>query len=126
MSIPDSLSLTADSYENAARQIRAALQFLPATISVQFTENCPQEDIDAFRLHFDWLYGDRELPIIGALDFSFVTPCFLTSYSDGRFTLWILHYADAYQGRTDTLDWLRVYEDTDYTRALIEKRLLRL
>ena len=119
MSIPDSLSLTANSYENAARQIRAALQFLPATISVQFTENCPQEDIDAFRSHFDWLYGNRELPIIGALDFSFVTPCFLTSYSDGRFTLWISHYADAYQGRADTLDWLRVYEDTDYSRALI-------
>jgi len=118
MGIPESISLRADSYEDATLQIRKALQLLPRKISVQFTDQCPQEDIDLFMLHYDWLYGDHELPIIGALDRSYSSPYFLTSYSDGRFKLWMSHYSDAYMVAADTLNWLRVYEDEEYSEAL--------
>ena len=118
MSIPESITLTADSYEDAVEQIRAALQYLPGTISVQFTEQCPQEDMELFEQHFDWFYRDKELPIIGALNRSYVSPYFMTSYSNGRYKLWMSHYCDAYQAQSDALDWLHVYEDDNYSEAL--------
>jgi len=120
MSIPESIALTADSYREADRQIRTALQYLPGTITVQFSEDCPQEDLELFEQHYDWFYGDKELPIIGALNRSYVSPYFLTSYSNGRYKLWMSHYCDAYQAYSDSLNWLRVYEDTSYSVALTE------
>lgn len=118
MSIPEHISIRADSYEDASRQIRNALQYLPGAISVQFTDQCPQEDMDLFRLHYDWLYGDRALPIIGALNRTYLSPYFLSSYSGGSFKLWMTHYSDAYTVAADALDWLRVYEDEAYSAAL--------
>lgn len=120
VSIPESIALTAESYRSAEKQIRAALQYLPGTITVQFTDACPQEDMELFEQHYDWFYGDKELPIIGALNRSYVSPYFLTSYSNGRYKLWMSHYCDAYQAYSDSLNWLRVYEDTSYSEALTE------
>ena len=118
MSIPDSISLTADSYQDAARQIRKALQYLPYKISLQFTEQCPQEDIKLFATHYAKYYGEPSSQIISAVNRSYVSPYYLYAYSGGRFNLWFRFYSDAYMASADALDWLRVYEDASYSAAL--------
>ena len=118
MSIPMQISLEAECYEDALRQIRAALLYLPKYIRVRFSEACPQEDIGLFRQHFDRLRADAGLPIIGALNLTYRSPYTLSFTSERDYCLWLTHYSDAYTVRADALDWLRVYEDEAYSEAL--------
>ena len=118
MSIPARLDLTACSYEDAVEQIKEAVHYLPGAISLLFTENCLAEDISTFLLHFDWSEGDKELPIIGALDRSYLSPYRFSSYSERRFRLQVKHYSEAFCFRADAQDWFRVYEDRNYSAAL--------
>ena len=118
MSVPKQISLEAESYEDALRQIRAALLYLPRYILVRFSEACLQENIDLFRQHFDRLRADAGLPIIGALNLTYQTPYTLSFTSERDYRLWLTHYSDAYTVRADTLDWLQVYEDEAYSEAL--------
>ena len=118
MSIPMQIFLEAESYEGALRQIRSALLYLPRYILVRFSEACPREDIDLFRQHFDRLRADAGLPIIGALNLTFQTPYALSFTAERDYRLWLTHYSDAYTVRADALDWLRVYEDEAYSKAL--------
>ena len=118
MGAPEELSITAVSYEDALCQIRAALYYVPDRIQIEFTQECPEEDVELFLLRFDWFYGDKSLPVIGALDRSFMSPYFLSLYSERRFKLWFSHYADACLARADAQNWLRVYADESYSAAL--------
>ena len=118
MSIPMQISLEAECYEDALRQIRSALLYLPRYILVRFSEVCPQEDIDLFQQHFDWLRADAGLPIIGALNLTFQTPYTLSFTAEREYRLWLTHYSDAYTVRADAQDWLRVYADEAYSEAL--------
>ncbi len=118
MSIPMQISLEAECYEDALRQIRAALLYLPRYILVRFSEACSQEDIGLFRQHFDRLRADAGLPIIGALNLTYQSPYTLSFTSEQDYRLWLTHYSDAYTVRADALDWLRVYEDEAYSKAL--------
>lgn len=118
MSIPMQISLEAECYEDALRQIRASLLYLPKYIRVRFSEACPQEDIGLFRQHFDRLRADAGLPIIGALNQTYRSPYTLSFTSERDYYLWLTHYSDAYTVRADALNWLRVYEDEAYSKAL--------
>ena len=118
MSIPKQISLEASSYEDTLRQIRAALLYLPRKILIHFSESCPQEDIDLFRQHFNELQGDAGLPIIGAMNLTYRSPYMLSFTSERDCRIWITQYSDAYIIRADALDWLRVYADEAYSKAL--------
>jgi len=118
MGAPMRITLEAGSYEDALRQINAALLYLPRKITVQFSEECTQGDIDLFQLRFDWLQGEVALPIIGALDRTYRSPYSFTVLSEREFRLGFSHYSDAYSVRADTLNWLRVYADKAYSEAL--------
>ncbi len=118
MSIPTRLDLTARSYADAVDQIKIAVRYLPSSIYLVFTETCPAEDIATFLLHFDWSKGDKALPIIGALDRSYLYPYSFSSYSNQRYCLQVAHYSEAYSFLADAQDWLRVYEDRNYSEAL--------
>lgn len=52
MSAPRRVSIYANSYESAKRQIQEAAEFLPRSIIVEFAENCPSEEIETFRNYF--------------------------------------------------------------------------
>lgn len=118
MSIPESISLTAASLQDAERQIRKALRYLPGRIAVQFTQDCPQEDVELFQARYGELHADGTAPILCAVDRSYLWPYSLTSYSEGCFKLWISGYCEACLAAADALNWLRVYEDTSYSAAL--------
>ena len=118
MSTPKQISLEAGSYADALQQIQAALLYLPQRISIQLTEKCSGEDLQLFRIRFDCLWGEGKFPMIGTLNGSARSPYVLVRFSDRCYSLWFLRYADAYEARADSLNWLRVYADEDYSEVL--------
>jgi hypothetical protein len=120
MSKPNLLSIQADSYESAKRQLEAAVVYVPARIAVTFLESCPMEDVEAFALHYDWDTADSGFPLIWALNLTYRKPCSLVRYSDRRYELKMPCYSSAYLAFADTLDWLRVYDDEAFSRCLAE------
>lgn len=129
MSTPRRISVYADSYESAKRQIQEAAEFLPRSIIVEFAENCPNEEIETFRNYFDWSNTQFGFPMIEALNLTHREPCSLVQYSDRRYVLRLSHYAPAYLAFADTLDWLRIYADESFSSCLtdfVEKTILPL
>ncbi|MBR4657547.1 MAG: S-layer homology domain-containing protein [Oscillospiraceae bacterium] len=120
MSKPNLLSIQANSYESAKRQLEAAAVYVPARIAVTFLESCPMEDVEAFALHYDWDTADSGFPLISALNLTYRKPCSLVRYSDRRYELKMPCYSSAYLAFADTLDWLRVYSDEAFSRCMVE------
>ena len=118
MSPPHEIALTVTSYEDAVEQISEALNLLPSNIVVQFTEDCPQEELDQFLSCFDWVSDSVARVIITSVDHSILAPYFMSQYKDQRYKLWISNYAPAYEVSADALDWIRVYEDESYSAAI--------
>ena len=118
MSIPREIDIVAESYEDALAQIKASIKLMPDMVSILLTTACSQEDLDAFRQNFDYSPGSIAFPIIGAFNRTYLEPYFLSVYSDQQYRLWLRYYSDAYAAAADALDWLRVYEDEAYSKAL--------
>ena len=117
---PKKISILADSYESAERQMEAAAVYVSARIAVTFLESCPTGDVEAFALHYDWDTADSGFPLIWALNLTYRKPCSLVRYSDRRYELIMSCYSSAYLAFADTLDWLRVYSDEAFSRCLAE------
>ena len=120
ISTPKKISIQADSYDSAKRQMEAAAVYVPSRIIVELAESCSTEDRNAFELHFDWNSADAGFPLIGALNLTYRKPCSLVRYSDRRYELKMPRYSSAYLAFADTLDWLRVYSDEAFSRCLAE------
>ena len=111
MSAPDSVQINAESCADALKQIDAALDYVPESITVRFPENCPDEEMTAFAQRFE--QGGAALParLIICIDWNAFVPYHLTKYRGNRFRLWLPHYTPVVVSSTDLLDWLRVYRD---------------
>ena len=118
MSIPDNISFSANSYNSAVNKIMAAVRCLPKSITLDFAPDCPQKDIDTFLLHFDWINGDKKLPIIGVVNQLFIGSCNLQKLSDRSFRLHIINYASGYKAYIDASGWLKVFADESYRQSL--------
>ena len=118
MSTPDAITVLAGSYEEAVSKIKAAITYLPNKVFVEFSEKCPEEDLAEFRLHFDWLNGDKRLPIIGVVNQLFIGSYWFIKVSERCCRLIISNYASGHMAFTDTSGWLRVYADESYREKL--------
>ena len=120
MSAPDSVQITAESCADALKQIDAALDYVPESIAIRFSEDCPDEKVTAFAQLFE--QGGAALParLIGCIDWNAFVPYHLTKYRGNRFRLWLPHYTPVVVSSADLLDWLRVYRDEAYSAALAE------
>lgn len=119
MSAPESVQITAESCADALKQIDAALDYVPESIVIQFSEDCPEE-VTAFLQCFENNGAVLPARIVSCIDWSFLAPYHLTEYRGNRFRLWIPHYSPAIEAASDLLDWLRVYNDESYSAALTE------
>ncbi len=119
---PTELRLYADSCEDANRQIRAAIAFLPTRITVSFPDNCPQEDIQEFCQLYNWSAFCRPFPLICQVDLKRRVPCTLSAESDLEYTITISGYAQAHIAEVSRSDWLRVYRDMEYRNTLLRFR----
>lgn len=118
MSPPYEIEITANTYADAVAQIGAALSYLPGCMTVHFSDDCPQTELDRFQSCFDWGNEGIAQVILGSLDHSFLSPYFMSQYKDHRYRLWLSHYSPAFEACSDALDWLRVYEDEAYSAAI--------
>ena len=122
MSRPYTITLTADSWEDAQTQIHFALQFAPSRINVSFTEDCPGEDMEAFAALFQ---KDGEVSAAKELLVSYLSTDSGLYYSfmqrsERRWELRLYSYAPAYLTFVDMSDWLRCYEDENYSQRILE------
>lgn len=120
MSCPKTMRVSAISYDDAVVQIRAAAAFLPNRIEITFSESCPEDDLQKFIRHFDWLDGDKDLPIIDLTDRMHFVPYSFAQKSDREFLLQFNSYAPGYVACISKTDWLKVYSDDTFRDRILQ------
>ena len=118
MSVPKRLTIEAESYASAEAQIAEAAMFVPSRMVICFSDECPEDDLDAFVRDYDCNVCVRDVPIMKAVNPLYSPLWMLIRKADRKYELRINRYSPAYLAYADTMEWLRVYLDEAFSRSL--------
>lgn len=124
MSLPDQITLTASSIEDAEAQLAAALQYAPNRVELYFTADCAEDVIVEFygKYNTNREGYEGEYPFITRTNTAMLRG-YSCSWLDANLIVFRFYsYAPAYLAYLDAADWLRCFEDEAYSRRLSEFR----
>ena len=114
--VPDTLFITADTVEDAEDQLEYALDYAPDHIEVTLT--CQSEAKALYDKYTGWQGRGEGIPVfINTIETMYRTP--VEVKRSGNTVTFTVHYNDGWLAYVDLQDWLRVYEDEDYSEALV-------
>ena len=120
MSRPQEMILRVSSFDDAETQILSAIQFAPSRIEVLFPVDVPSTEIQRFAAKYDSADGNYDAfsSLISYLDTEFGGYYAFSKRSERAYVLYFSSYAPAYLTWLDMSDWLRCFEDEEYSRRI--------
>ena len=120
MSRPQELALKVESFADAENQILSAMQFAPSRIEVRFPVEMPSAEVQRFVAKYENADGNYDAfsSMISYLNTESGGYYAFSKRSARTFLLYFSSYAPAYLTWLDMSDWLRCFEDEEYSRRI--------
>ena len=115
---PKTMELHVDSGADAVTQLRKAVTYLPRTVELYFSDDCPQDDIAIFRENLDWSGGRKTMPLLSLTNPRWYFPFEVQTVENGHIRIVIDSYSRAAEATASTTNWLKVFKDGQYAEAL--------
>ena len=131
MSRPQEIILKVSSFADAEAQILSAMQFAHSRIEVLFPVDAPSTEIQRFVAKYDNADGNYDAfsGLISYLNTEYGGYYAFSKRSARAYVLYFSSYAPAYLAWLDLSDWLRCFEDEEYSRhiqAFVEAHITSL
>ena len=115
---PKAMELHVASGADAVTQLRKAMTYLPRTVELYFSDDCPQDDIVLFRENLDWSGGRKTMPLLSLTNPRWNYPFKVQTVESRHIRIVINSYSQAAEATASTTNWLNVFKDEQYAEAL--------